>query len=242
VAAERIGMAPYCVDTPLFERQRLAAARGPLRHAIGIPDDALVVLFSGKLIPKKDPGLVLDALERVQNVDGRPVHVVFMGDGELRTQLERRAGRVGKDRIHFLGFRNQDQMGEVYVNSDMLVLPSRFSETWGLVVNEAMQFGLPAIVSDRVGCGPDLVEAGRTGWIFPAGDAIALGERIVATGRQLSEDRHAVYAACRAKADAYSLERAIEGIRDAVGRVPMPPGRRVVSDLLPGRQIKDSSE
>jgi glycosyltransferase involved in cell wall biosynthesis len=219
VKPERIGMSPYCIDTPLFERQRLAAVRGPMRREIGIPDDALVVLFSGKLIPKKDPGLVLAALERVQDIDGRPVHVVFMGDGELRIELEQRAERVGKERMHFLGFRNQDEMGEVYANSDMLVLPSRFSETWGLVVNEAMQFGIPALVSDRVGCGPDLVEAGRTGWIFPEGDAIALGERIVATGRQLSEDRQAVYAACRAKADAYSLERAMEGIRDAVGRV-----------------------
>ena len=219
VPPERIGMSPYCIDTDLFERQRLAAVRGPLRHALGIPDEAVVVLFSGKLIPKKDPSLLLDALAMVRNVDGRPVHLVFMGDGELRADLERRASDRGDNRVHFLGFRNQEQMGEVYANSDMLVLPSSFSETWGLVVNEALQFGIPAILSDKVGCGPDLVDEGLTGRIFAAGDAPALREAIVATARQLHGDRQAVHAACRAKAEAYSLDRAVAGIRDAARRV-----------------------
>lgn len=219
VPPDRIGMSPYCIDTDLFERQRLAAVRGPLRNAIGIPDDAVVVLFSGKLIPKKDPGLILDALAPVPDVDGRAVHVIFMGDGELRAYLEHRAAGLSGNRVHFLGFRNQEQMGEVYADSDMLVLPSSFSETWGLVVNEALQFGIPAILSDKVGCGPDLVDDGLTGRIFAAGDAAALRAAIVATARQLQGDRQTVYAACRVKAEAYSLDRAVAGVRDAARRV-----------------------
>lgn len=219
VPAERIGFSPYCIDSDLFERQRQAAVRGPLRRELGIPEDAVAILFSGKLISKKDPRLVLDALATVDSVAARPLHVVFMGDGELRADLEQRAAGIGRDRIHFLGFRNQDAMGEVYANCDLLVLPSRHAETWGLVVNEALQFGLPAVVSDRVGCGPDLIEEGLTGSIFPAGDAAALRQRIVAMIGTLLEDGKRVSAACRAKAADYSLDRAVDGVCDAAHRV-----------------------
>jgi len=58
------------------------------------------------------------------------------------------------------------------------VLPSDYGETWGLVVNEAMVCGLPSIVSDRVGCGPDLVEEGVTGGVFPFGDVDALARKL----------------------------------------------------------------
>lgn len=219
VAPDRIGASPYCIDTDLFERQRTTAVRGPLRHTLGIPEDAVAILFSGKLIPKKDPGIVLDALAAAPTVVGRPLHIVFMGDGELRADLERQAESIGKQRVHFLGFRNQEQMGEVYANCDVLVLPSLFSETWGLVVNEAMQFGMPAVVSDRVGCGPDLVEPGLTGRIFPAGDAAALRDSILETAHRLVARKQDIYEACRAKAKAYSLDRAADGVCDAVRRV-----------------------
>jgi glycosyltransferase involved in cell wall biosynthesis len=219
VPSERIGFSPYCVDSDLFERQRQAAVRGPLRRALGIPEAGVAILFSGKLIPKKDPGLVLDAVAPVLEVAGKPIHVVFMGDGELRSDLERRAASVGSGRVHFLGFRNQEQMGEVYANCDLLVLPSRYSETWGLVVNEGLQFGLPAIVSDRVGCGPDLIEEGLTGEIFPAGDAPTLRQRIVSMVGKLAENNGRVYAACRAKAADYSLDRSVDGVCDAVHSV-----------------------
>jgi glycosyltransferase involved in cell wall biosynthesis len=61
----------------------------------------------------------------------------------------------------------------VYSMGDVLVLPSQ-SETWGLVVNEAMNLGCPAIVTDRVGCAHDLVVPGQTGWVFSAGNPGAL--------------------------------------------------------------------
>ncbi|MFV9507628.1 MAG: glycosyltransferase, partial [Oscillochloridaceae bacterium umkhey_bin13] len=58
--------------------------------------------------------------------------------------------------------------------ADLLVLPSDGSETWGLVVNEAMACGLPALVSDQVGCAPDLIIPDQTGTTFPHGDVSAL--------------------------------------------------------------------
>jgi len=72
--------------------------------------------------------------------------------------------------IHFVGFKNQTEISKYYAMSDIFVLPSDVGETWGLVVNEAMNFRLPVIVSDLVGCGSDLVKHGENGYIFKKGD------------------------------------------------------------------------
>jgi len=72
--------------------------------------------------------------------------------------------------IHFVGFKNQTEISKYYAMSDIFVLPSDIGETWGLVVNEAMNFRLPVIVSDLVGCGSDLVKHGENGYIFKTGD------------------------------------------------------------------------
>ena len=79
--------------------------------------------------------------------------------------------------VTFVGFVNQSRMPEVYAAADVLVLPS-YSETWGLVVNEAFACGLPAIVSDRVGCAPDMIMDGLTGTVVPAGDIERLASAI----------------------------------------------------------------
>jgi glycosyltransferase involved in cell wall biosynthesis len=115
----------------------------------------------------------------------------------------------------FAGFLNQTEMPKAYVAADCLVLPSDYGETWGLVVNEAMACGLPAVVSDRVGCGPDLVEDGVTGRIFPFGEVAALAgvirsladrpARLVEMGRRASD-----------RITRYSVDAAVAGTLDAV--------------------------
>jgi glycosyltransferase involved in cell wall biosynthesis len=94
-----------------------------------------------------------------------------------------------------------------------LVLPSDYGETWGLVVNEAMACGLPAIVSDRVGCGPDLVSAAGAGFIFPFGDHALLS---AAMRRMASEPSQAQQMGERAKKRLarYSIESAVAGVLD----------------------------
>jgi glycosyltransferase involved in cell wall biosynthesis len=96
-----------------------------------------------------------------------------------------------------------------------LVLPSSFGETWGLVVNEAMASGLPAIVSDRVGCAPDLIQRARTGEVFPCGDVRGLSmimesfashpERVQQMGQKAYE-----------RVQNYSVSHAVEGTRQAI--------------------------
>ena len=117
------------------------------------------------------------------------------------------------------GFLNQSQIAAAYAASDCLVLASDHGETWGLVVNEAMACGLPAVVSDLVGCGEDLVREGITGLRYPCGDVAALSHclaamaadpaaaaRMGAAGRELVERE-------------FTIEAAAAGIRQAVHRL-----------------------
>ena len=225
VRPERIGFAPYCVDTDLFESQYVARSPGRLRDKLAIARDSLVILFSGKLIPKKDPLTLLEAVAGQPMVAGRSVHLVFLGDGPLRMPLEQQAAATAPGRVHFLGFQQQEDLGDVYADADMLVLPSVYEETWGLVVNEAMQFGVPCVVSDRVGCAPDLIIPGRTGAVFPHGDVNSLRDAIVRVAASKVERGAEIHEWCRGHISGYSIDAAADGILAAAWesrKVPLP--------------------
>jgi len=181
----RVHDARYFVENERFERQaaELRPQRAHWRAHWRCPEQAMCFLFVGKLIPKKDPATFLLALERLAG-EGRAVHGLVIGDGALRADLERFCAER-KLPVTFSGFLNQTEIARAYAAADALVLPSDYGETWGLVVNEAMLFGVPAIVSDRVGCGPDLVEPGVTGLVFPCRDDKALADAM----RALAVDR-----------------------------------------------------
>lgn len=173
--ATQLQYAPHAVANEWFadpegEHQQRAAE---LRQALGIPQDALVFLFAGKIEPKKDPLLLIDVFMRLE---AKHVRLVVTGNGVLEEEAKRRA----KDdpRIHFLDFQNQRQMPAVYRLGDVFVLPSKGpGETWGLSVNEAMASGKPVIVSNRCGCAQDLVK--ENGVIFEAGSSNSLREAIL---------------------------------------------------------------
>lgn len=219
VPAGRVFLAPYAVDNPRFARaaEGLRGERADLRRAWGIDGGATCFLFCGKLVPKKHPLHVLDALQQaaaLTRAAGRSLHALFAGDGELRQACVEFA-RAREIRASFAGFLNQTEIVRAYVAADALVLPSNGEETWGLVVNEAMACGRPAIVSDRVGCHPDLVPDGRTGAVFPFGDIATLAERMA----ELSEPSRlaAAGAAARDLIQQYSMERRANGTLEAVG-------------------------
>jgi glycosyltransferase involved in cell wall biosynthesis len=211
----RIVSSPYCVDSPRFAAQARVARRGAERSRQQTPADAFVVLFPGKLIPKKDPTILIRALRGIPDVEGRPIHVWFLGDGELRSQVEGMASSAMPGRVRVLGFRPQEELGAVYVDSDVVVLPSVERETWGLVVNEALAFGVPCVVSDRVGCAPDLVAHGVTGAVFAHGDPSGLRDCLLQVASWLRSDREVVGRRCRERVAGYSVDAAADGIIEA---------------------------
>lgn len=143
------------------------------RRELGIPDQAMGILFAGKLASVKGVEVLLEAFTRLEMSD---VHLILVGSGPREDQLRERAG--SNPQVHFLGFQNQSRMPIAYQLGDVFVLPSR-SETWGLAVNEAMACGLPVVVSSHVGCAPDLVDEAN-GAIVPPDDATALRKALAA--------------------------------------------------------------
>ena len=184
--ADRIFFAPHAVDNEFFatKARALQRERPMLRRALGIPPDAIVYLFAGKLIGKKRPADYLRALQQASR-EQPTIHGLLVGDGPLRAELQELAQQE-RIAVSFAGFMNQSRIPEAYAASDLIVLPSDGRETWGLVVNEAMACGLPALVSDAVGCGPDLVHRGITGDIFPVGDVHDLAQLMSDWGKDRS--------------------------------------------------------
>jgi glycosyltransferase involved in cell wall biosynthesis len=200
VEKDRLFSMPYAVDNAFFQARCAEARpqRESLRQSLGLRPGRPVLLFAAKFTPVKAPEELLSAFARVYNrfaADSAP-YLLFVGDGPLRDTLEEQARPLG-DAVRFLGFRNQSELPAFYDLCDVFALPSRF-EPWGLVVNEAMNAGRPVIVSDRVGAGPDLVEEGVNGFIYPSGDVDALASRL----RQVLES-----SALRVKMGERGLER-----------------------------------
>ena len=175
---------PYAVDNAYFrERCHAASAtREQLRQQLGLEANRPVVLFASKLLARKCCIDLVDAyLELVRRLrlerGSLPLpYLLIVGEGEQRPQIEARlqqANAEDREGVHMLGFRNQSELPRFYDLCDVFVLPS-IHEPWGLVVNEAMNAGKPIIVSDQVGCQPDLVDNEDNGLVFPARNVGAL--------------------------------------------------------------------
>ena len=112
-------------------------------------------LFVGRLIPVKNLEFLINVFNTLPNLN-----LTIVGFGELERELK----KIANDNITFTGAIDNKLLSTVYKKHDVFILPSK-NETWGLVVEEALNNGLPVIVSDRVGCGMDLVTS-ETGLIF----------------------------------------------------------------------------
>jgi glycosyltransferase involved in cell wall biosynthesis len=180
VRRERMFLTPYTVDNATFqsERERLLPDRGQIRRTLGIPPDTPVILFMSKLIERKRPMDLLLAFEKLV-AGNRAVNpsLIFVGDGPERAALERYTQEHGLKRVTFVGFKRPDETAPYFVAADIFAFPSGF-ETWGLVVNEAMNFKLPVITTNMVGSSYDLVRDGETGYIHSVGDVGTLVERL----------------------------------------------------------------
>lgn len=217
IDARQLIFSPYCVDTSVFrtsddDRTELRTAK---RAELGIEAHDIVLLFSGKLVPRKDPMCIIEAA-RLLAREERLV-VVFLGSGALEPELRLAATIDPPVRARFVGFRNQRALSAYYHAADCLILPSVHDETWGLVVNEAQAHGLPCIVSDAVGCAPDLIQDSSNGAVFEHGNADDLAVAVRRTLPLLKNP--AVRSRCREIVEAYSVTSAARGIAAAFEQV-----------------------
>jgi len=219
VPLRKIFFTPYCVENERFikEYKKLKNRKTELKKELEIKGK-VIILFVGKLIPKKRPLDVLLAYEKIRYENKA---LIFVGEGILREKLEKIVSKRKIKNVYFVGFKNQSELPKYYAIADIFVLPSGFGETWGLVVNEAMCFKLPVVVSNIVGCRFDLVKHKKNGYVFPAGDVRKLSkylENLVKDSKkreQFGENSFEIiqkynYDVC-VKGILEALERGIEG-------------------------------
>ncbi len=227
---------PYAVDNKFFQQRagEAAARRDALRAELGLEPGRPVLLFASKLQPRKRCLDLVDAFHRITagpDIDRQP-YLLIIGDGDDRKEVERRA--AGNPSIRLLGFHNQSQLPRFFDLCDLFILPS-IHEPWGLVVNEAMNAGRPILVSDEVGCQPDLVQDGKNGFVFSAGNVdslvAALQRALSAPGELTRMGRESLRIVAL-----YSFDRDLDGLRSAL--------RALLSahDLSPGPHRPNEAE
>jgi glycosyltransferase involved in cell wall biosynthesis len=166
VPPKKIRKAQMTVDvSTIFEiTEGFKGRRAANRLAMGLPHDAVVFVYVGRLESYKGVDLVIDAFKAVDDINCR---LLIVGDGGMRAKVQQAA--ADEPRVFYLGRKDFSGVIEAFAISDVAVVPSTF-EPWGLVVNEAMAVGLPVIASDSVGCVDDLVLDQHTGIVFSSGE------------------------------------------------------------------------
>lgn len=211
--------APYCVETGPFtcDEASRATLRGEVRAELGLAETDIAVLFAGKISDRKGPDLLLQAVRELPEELRSRICLCFLGDGEMKALMQSAAAEAPSVRARFVGFQNQTRLSRYYHAADLMVLPSRRGETWGLVVNEALHHGVPCVVSEAVGCAPDLIRPGITGQTFETGSAAslaaALSDSMALVGNADVRDR------CRHHVSRYSVTEAARGVAQAYTQV-----------------------
>jgi glycosyltransferase involved in cell wall biosynthesis len=220
MSEDRILSSPHIVDNQFFfEKSRLSKSYfNEIRSKWGIPNGSFCFLYAGKLQKKKRPLDLLHALCIASRISSKPVHLLVVGTGELESTCQKFVRKHNLP-VSFVGFLNQTVIPEAYAISDCIVLPSDHGETWGLVINEAMACGLPAIVSDLVGCAPDLVHNNYTGFTYQCGNVKELGKHLVYLAENPEFAKQLGMNALKLVHNNYTIDRVVESIEKAMSLI-----------------------
>lgn len=232
VPEHKLFYVPHTIEVERFSEPdtKLEAKAQAWRREIGIPDHHTVFLYAAKLESRKRP---MELLEAFLRADIPETTLLFAGSGALESKLKAEAQKIVDIARHviFLPFQNQSVMPLVYRLGDILVLPSGYGETWGLAVNEAQACGRPALVSDCVGCAPDIIRCGDNGLIFRTDDweACAGAMRRASAMNWLARREE-----IRLEAQAFGTQHGVEALENCLRQVSSCGGR---GGVLPVRSI-----
>jgi glycosyltransferase involved in cell wall biosynthesis len=228
---DQLVFAPHAIDNGRFAEPdttyREAAANR--RKELGIAETDGVLLFAGKLEPKKNPFFLLELSKKItelskgiaglsKSITGQQLKIVIVGNGILEAGLKEAA--ANDPRIIFMDFQNQLQMPIIYRIGDIFILPSKGpGETWGLGANEAMASGCAIMLSNKVGGAVDLVRENENGIVFGTTDIEQCAAWI---GRLLNrrEDLEAMKNASRRMIDTFSYQQSVEAIERIILGTP----------------------
>ena len=173
IDAGAIFTAPNAVDNAFFVHAADVARQNAItkRSDLSLPERYF--LFVGRLVREKG---ILDLLAAYASLDAetrRKVGLVFVGEGKERREVEEQARTISPGVVRFAGFVHREQLAAYYALAEALILATH-TDTWGLVVNEAMACGLPVVVSRVAGCTTDLIREHWNGMLVSAGDIPSL--------------------------------------------------------------------
>lgn len=177
VPERKIFLTPYAVDNDFFisSARKTSTQKTKLKKTLGFPTDLPLILFVGKLVERKKTKDLLGAFEGLSKK--YKASLVFVGEGSEKKNLQNYVKAKKIKNVFFAGLVNQKSLAQFYGASDIFVLPSVY-EPWGLVINEAMCYSLPIVASNLVGGVVDLVNHGKNGFIYPAGNIQALEKNL----------------------------------------------------------------
>jgi glycosyltransferase involved in cell wall biosynthesis len=234
VPEDRISLAPNAAAPVAGD----VVADRALREALGLPDEAFVVGFAGSLVPYEGLDDLLDAAALLAATEPR-LHVLLVGEGECRADLQAQAQRLGiADRVHFTGRVEPAEVPRHLALCDCVALPRKPQRVCELVAPlkplEAMALGRPLLVSN-VAPLRRLVEDGSTGRIHAAGDSASLARCLAdligdpeATRRMGEAARRYVETERRwdqVADEIVALYRALPARRGRTGTADAPPRR-----------------
>lgn len=207
--------APHAIDNERFadnDTRRYGERARAWRRELGFADADVVILFAGKLTPKKGIDLLLDVFTDLNFPNTR---LLIAGNGPIESFLKEKAGRNMS--ITFLPFQNQAQMPVLYRTCDVFCLPSRGpGETWGLAVNEAMACGKAVLISNRCGCAADLVKTGENGYVFSINKRSDLSDKLILLNHQTVEKRIQMGAVAENIIENWSFNHLAESIENII--------------------------
>jgi glycosyltransferase involved in cell wall biosynthesis len=207
--------APNAIDWSAQTIDLPPEKRFVIRERLGI--SGLCYLYVGRLNALKGVAQLLDAWEVFSKGQDVQVSLVMVGDGNQKECLMRRVAERGLRGVRFVPFVQPDELPNIYQAADVLVFPT-LQDVWGLVVNEAMTFGIPVICSKRAGCASDLIIEDSNGWIIDPANCDEL-VRALRKAWNARDQKAALARAGQSSIAPVSIENMTKGFRRAVDYV-----------------------
>ncbi len=171
--AEKVYTYPFTSlqETDILEKPVSSEEKAALRQSLDITEKN-VVLSIGQFIHRKGFDVLLRAAASMPSDTG-----VYIVGGEPTEEYLQLRDQLKLTNVHFVGFKKKEELALYYQAADVFAMPTR-EDIWGLVINEAMAYGLPVVTTDKCVAGLELVENGVNGYIVPVDDHTALAEKI----------------------------------------------------------------
>jgi glycosyltransferase involved in cell wall biosynthesis len=184
----------------------------------------------GRQIQKKNFLFLLKAYQHYVEKVSEPKPLILVGDGPRRVLIEEFIQKNEIETVRLIPFSTHEQLKELFSGAFAFILPSKYGETWGLVVNEAMASGLPVLVSSQAGCASTLVKDGINGFTFSPENAEELTSLLLQMHQLTEEEHREMGQNSKEIIDDWGLNRFCNGVYDAIQFVISKEQRR--PDLL----------